>query len=162
MWGSAGCPTILDCSGNREGGDSRIGADRTGCRICDKGCGRHGDTSGDRCKFAGCFIVGIVGIQNKRCAVQRCSQVGQARRESISDNNSGCGIGSGITGVLNLERVGQSSVFSNRDRADRIGAATTPTVSSAVMEVIPPPSAVTIFVIADSLCRGANAFVCVS
>ena len=114
-------PLVLDGSGNREGGDSRIGADRAGCRICDKGCGRHGDTSGDSCKFAGCFIVSIVGIQYKRCAVQRCSQVGQTRRESIRDNNSGCSIGSGITGVLNLERVGQSSVFSNRDRADRLG-----------------------------------------
>ena len=113
--------TLLNGSGNGKGGDSGIGADRAGCRICDKGCGRHGDTSGDSCKFAGRFIVSIVGIQNKRCAVQRCSQVGQARRESISDNNSGCGIGSGITGVLNLERVGQSSVFSNRNRADRLG-----------------------------------------
>ena len=92
--------TLLNGSGNGKGGDSGIGADRAGCRICDKGCGRHGDTSGDSCKFAGRFIVSIVGIQNKRCAVQRCSQVGQARRESISDNNSGCGIGSGITGVL--------------------------------------------------------------
>ena len=153
--------TLLNGSGNGKGGDSGIGADRAGCRICDKGCGRHGDTSGDSCKFAGRFIVSIVGIQNKRCAVQRCSQVGQARRESISDNNSGCGIGSGITGVLNLERVGQSSVFSNRNRADRLGDCKN-SVSSAVMEVIPPPSAVTIFVIVDSLCRGANAFVCVS
>jgi hypothetical protein len=71
-------PLVLDGSGNGKGGDSRIGADRAGCRICDKGCGRHGDTSGDSCKFADCFIVSIVGIQNKRCAVQRCSQVGQA------------------------------------------------------------------------------------
>ena len=34
---------------------------------------------------------------------------------------AGCGGSSGITGVLNLERVGQSSVFSNRNRADRLG-----------------------------------------
>ena len=44
----------------------------------------------------------------------------------------------------------------------RSGAERTPTVSSAVIAVMPAPSAVAVFVIAASVARGANSLTCVS
>ena len=99
-------PLILDGSGNCEGGDSRISADRACCRISNKACGRNSDTSRDGCKFSCSFIIGVIRGWCKCCTVECGCQVGQTRIKRVSHNDACCGIGSGITGVLDTEGVG--------------------------------------------------------
>ena len=99
-------PLILDGSGNCEGGDSRIGADRACCRISNKACSRNGDSSynGYKCSFS--FIISLIRGWCKRSTVECGCQVGQTRIKRVSHNDACCCVGSGITGVLDTEGVG--------------------------------------------------------
>ena len=156
-----------DCSGYGKCACPRCHCPLAGCGILREGCCRYGNLPFLRRKSTGRGIVGIICRIRPSCSIIRYRKIRKYRIECICHHCAGCRQCRSISGILDKERIGQCSIFRNRNRTDGFGDCqlrilSAMTVSFAVTGVIPPPETVTVLVISDSAKRGANALVSAS
>lgn len=109
----------LYCSGNCQSAESRIRTPFTGSLVDGKCCCRNSNFSGTGSKSTGSFIISVVFTFCPCASVKGDSQIRKYWIKRIG-NDYGCGfICRNVSFILNQERVGQASVFSNRYRTDR-------------------------------------------